>query len=181
MAITLINPGTKILSVHGLEGGSEEVIFITSDGVYKMEHILDCCESVNIEDICGDVKDLVDATIIHFEERSGETSKDEEDEHGEYGDSCTYTFYDIQTDKGCVNIRWFGTSNGYYSEIPQFNKLNTKHVLIGHNESTMTAYAELNYNGSIEKLIVIKDYSGKYAAGKTMWFNSNHHVVLAEN
>lgn len=175
MAITLINPGTKILSVHGLEEGSEEVIFITSDGVYKMEHIQDCCESVNIEDICGDVEDLVDATIIHFEERGGKTPAED------LGESCTYTFYDIQTDKGCVNIRWFGTSNGYYSETPSFEKLNTKHVLVGHNGSTMTAYAELDYDNSIEKLIVIQDYSGKYNAGRTLWFTPSYHVVLAEN
>lgn len=101
--------GLSIASVHGLEKDSEEVIFTLSDGrQFKMYHEQDCCESVYIADVCGDVNDLIGAEIIHFEERSEEGDND----YGTY----TWTFYDIQTTKGCVNIRWLGESNGYYSE-----------------------------------------------------------------
>lgn len=93
----------------GLVEGSEEVIFKVKDGVeFRMYHQQDCCENVSVEDVCGDVGDLIGAEVLHFEERTDEAETD-------WGHT-TWTFYDIQTTKGCVNIRWCGESNGYYSE-----------------------------------------------------------------
>ncbi len=38
----------------------DELIFYVEDGSqYIMAHSQDCCESVTIDDICGDLKDLV--------------------------------------------------------------------------------------------------------------------------
>jgi hypothetical protein len=111
--------GLVIKSVEGLEEESEEVIFSTECGKqFKMYHEQDCCEGVAVDDVCGGIDDLIGAEIVHFEERTnhGDEDSDPKDKPSEYCESFTWTFYDIQTTKGSVNIKWLGESNGYYSE-----------------------------------------------------------------
>lgn len=89
--------------------------FSLSDGTYlEMYHQQDCCESVYIEDIDGDVQDLVGQEIIVAEDRSNEDFLDAL-ALPSYDSSWLWTFYVIRTVKSSVSIRWFGTSNGYYS------------------------------------------------------------------
>ena len=80
-----------------------------------MEHRLDCCERVTLEDICGDLQDLVGFPLIVAEEVfSNETP--EGLEKPEYAESYTWTYYKLSGILGSVTLRWFGESNGYYSE-----------------------------------------------------------------
>ena len=110
--------GKTLASIKG-EVGDEEMIFTTTDGEkYKLFHYQDCCESVSVEDICGDINDLVGSPIILSEEVSNYDAAPKEDE-----ESFTWTFYRIQTAKGLVTIRWYGSSNGYYSESVSFEKI----------------------------------------------------------
>lgn len=87
--------------------------FENSTERYVFSHHQDCCESVYIESIVGDVQDLVNTPILIAEESTGDTPADS---NASPSESYTWTFYKFATFKGWVDIRWLGESNGYYSE-----------------------------------------------------------------
>lgn len=96
----------------------DELIFTTEDGKrYVFNHVQDCCEIVEIKDICGDLSDLVGSPLLVAEER---TTLD--GPAPEYSDSYTWTFYTFATIKGSVTVSWLGESNGYYSESVDFHR-----------------------------------------------------------
>lgn len=102
--------------------GDDEIIFKASDGKkYHLIHYQSCCESVSVEDICGDMNDLVGSPIIQAEENSSNDNPDGVTK--ECQDSFTWTFYRIATAKGQVVIRWYGESNGNYSESVDFEEV----------------------------------------------------------
>lgn len=43
-----------------------------------------------------------------------------------YSESYTWTFYRLQTTRGLVVMRWYGESNGYYSESVEFAEVEQK-------------------------------------------------------
>lgn len=93
-----------------IKRSDDKLLFTTNNGLsYSMHHEQDCCENVYIEDVCGELSDLIWSPILVAEEISSTGVK-------EYGDSYTWTFYKFSTIKGSVTIRWYGSSNGYYSE-----------------------------------------------------------------
>ena len=103
--------GKTFVQVTGSVGGYE-MTFETAQGErFMFAHEQDCCESVDINDIVGDLQDLCGTPLLVAEEVSGATEPDEE-----HCESYTYTFYKFATRKGYVDVRWLGESNGYYSE-----------------------------------------------------------------
>ncbi len=99
----------------------DEVRFTDSDGVvWLMYHPGDCCESVLIEDISGDLGDLVGSPLLQAEVSSNSDDPSREVYGGD--GSYTWTFYKLATAKGYVTIRWYGESNGYYSEAVHFGR-----------------------------------------------------------
>ena len=112
--------GKTLVSVEQVD--NYELIFTCTDGSkYRMSHHQDCCASVTIEDICGELDDIVGSPILQADEStSGENPKGIFIQHQ---DSFTWTFYRIATVKGYVVIRWYGESNGYYSESVYFERV----------------------------------------------------------
>ena len=116
--------GKTLVSVDAKEG-ADTALLVCSDGSrYRMSHVQDCCESVIINDVVGDVDDLIGSPILMAEESTSDQSPE-----GLYSnpESQTWTFYKLATIKGYVTIRWWGTSNGYYSESVDFWQETTPH------------------------------------------------------
>jgi hypothetical protein len=106
--------GQTIQSVSGERYDEEFVVRTTSGLVFTFLHEQDCCESVYLEEIIGDIDDLVGHTVVMAEEASNNefvsgTSCSQ-------SDSYTWTFYRIATERGLVVLRFYGESNGYYGE-----------------------------------------------------------------
>ena len=110
--------GKKIINI---DKGVDFITFIIDNGdSYKMMHRQDCCESVTIDDIIGNIDDLLNSPITFAQESF---SHDNPKYHND--DDVTWTFYKLATINGWVDIRWYGTSNGYYStEVDLFYSKN---------------------------------------------------------
>ena len=105
--------GRTLTKIVGERGDEEMIMYLTPENYVRFYHDQDCCEDVRIEDIVGDLNDLVGVPLLMVEETSN--SEDPMPEGG-YDDSYTWTYYRFRTIKGSVDVRWFGSSNGYYSE-----------------------------------------------------------------
>jgi hypothetical protein len=112
----------KTLTAITVSDDKERVDMVADDGkTYRLYHSQDCCEGVSVEDVCGDLADLIGSPLLVADEV--ESDKNPEGVTKEYQDSFTWTFYKLATDKGSVTIRWYGWSNGYYSESVSFTEL----------------------------------------------------------
>jgi len=105
-----------LTSCEGVVGGEELVFTLSTGEKYKLYHRQDCCEIVTIEDIEGNLSDLVGMPILMAEIATNQNENPPGVPAPEYQDSFTWTFYRLATVKGYVTIRWYGESNGYYSE-----------------------------------------------------------------
>lgn len=100
----------------------DEVRFKTETGkTILFYHGQACCETVEVEDICGDLEDLIGSPIIRSELRTSY-----ENPKHKYDESITWTFYEFATIKGSVTIRWYGESNGCYSESVDISIIDTE-------------------------------------------------------
>lgn len=111
--------GEVPVSITGCESGSDNICFTMKSGkVIRMFHYQECCESVSVEEVIGcEPQDLIGHEILSASEDSnGETS--------EYGDEQQWTFYTLRSHGGTMTIRWYGTSNGFYSTSVSIEVMN---------------------------------------------------------
>lgn len=101
---------------------NEELIFLSKDGSgVRFYHERDCWVSVYIEDVCGDLDDLRDSPII-----IAEVVENADGDNIDGDASFTWTFYKFATIKGSVVVRWYGSSNGFYSETVDMKIIKSK-------------------------------------------------------
>lgn len=117
--------GQTPIEINGMSEGSEEVTIVTQEGgklTLRYEH--DCCASCSICQVDGDPLDLLGLPLAMCEEDGNVPDHDMLTEQGEGGsetyhdESYTWTFVKFATTAGYVTLRWYGSSNGYYSEQP---------------------------------------------------------------
>ena len=87
----------------------------TDDCVYAFYHEYDCCESVWLTQVDGVSDKIIGSRIVIAEVVTDE--KYTEDGH------ITWSFYKIGTNKGIIDFRFQGESNGCYSETVDLVKI----------------------------------------------------------
>ena len=108
-------------AVRGLAYNDEYFQILTDDCVYIFYHEYDCCESVWLTQVDGISDKIIGSRIVIAEvvTKSGYDGIIDTDKY----DSVTWTFYKIGTNKGMIDFRWQGESNGYYSESVDLFKI----------------------------------------------------------
>ena len=101
--------------IKGLAYSDEYFQILTDDCVYIFYHEYSCCESVWLTQVDGISDKLIGSRIVIAEVVTDE--KDTECGH------ITWTFYKIGTNKGMIDFRFQGESNGYYSESVDLIKI----------------------------------------------------------
>lgn len=107
--------GQILTSVEGASESSDEIVFTPETALptrWRMFHNQDCCESVSVEKVEGEVENLLGSPMLS----ATEEIEDVEDA----SESATRTTFTLTTAKGTVKIIWFGESNGYYGEGVDF-------------------------------------------------------------
>jgi len=100
--------GKRIVQV---DESSSSVHFHTECGKhYIMEHIQDCCESVYLDSVDGNLQGLVGGIVYSASMDSQDIPRPDD-----YDGIARWTFYRISTDREFVHLTWRGSSNGYYS------------------------------------------------------------------
>ena len=115
-----------------LIGKTFDKVYIEDDSLFlenkKEKYVLfqdtSCCDEGYLEDVCGDLENLIGNQLTIAEEFVGDSGgKEDPDYIDEDHYVLYYTFYKFATIKGYVTIRWMYTAiNSSYSEQVTFAK-----------------------------------------------------------
>ena len=110
--------GKKVLGIYYDE---ENFQILTDDGVYAFYHEQSCCENVWLTQVDGISDKIIGSRIVIAEvvTKTGEDGVIDTDKYN----SVTWSFYKIGTNKGMIDFRFQGESNGYYSESVDLIKI----------------------------------------------------------
>ena len=108
------------------DDGDELMITTKCGKRFKFHHYQDCCENVRIWSTKGDLKKLEGHKLVSVDMDAYTEDPDDEDPKelaDTWRDSWTWTDIVFKTTDDTVISRWFGESNGYYSESVDFSEL----------------------------------------------------------
>lgn len=117
--------GKRVLNVQDapILGDNAVMLYLGNGQSVYFSHTQDCCETVDLVDVCGDWDDLLHEPLVMAEVVTNEDNVASADHawaspssHKEGSGECMlWTFYRFSTQNGCVVFRFLGESNGYYS------------------------------------------------------------------
>lgn len=110
----------KVYVKEDSDGFRTELVFENDEFRFTFYHDDDCCETVYIDDITGDLDDLEGKPLDIVEVVRYDDTMPEGMDLEVPSESYVWTFYKFATIKGWVDVRWLGESNGYYSEEVDF-------------------------------------------------------------
>ena len=104
---------------RSLEIGDDHIyLHMENDESFEILHIQDCCEVVKLEFVTPDTDVAGRRVVATMEEYESDWEEDAYDS-GHY----TWTKYLITLDDSrSIQFVWHGRSNGYYSEVPTFQR-----------------------------------------------------------
>lgn len=147
----------KIIKKISISKDKSIIKFLTDKDIeYQMYHDQICCEDVYLDDVDNDINLLLNSPILIAEETTNYTPPTISH------NSFTWSFYRLGTINGVCVFRWYGTSNGCYSEeadvyeIIKYTKedLLTKiHLLFQNNIQTVKYY-----NNILNLINILKYY-----------------------
>lgn len=147
----------KIIKKISISKDKNIIKFLTDEDIeYQMYHDQICCEDVYLDDVDNDINLLLNSPILIAEETTNYTPSTISH------DSFTWSFYRLGTINGVCVFRWYGTSNGCYSEevdlyeIIKYTKetLLTKIRLLFQNNIQTSKY----YNNILNLINILKYY-----------------------
>lgn len=102
------------LVLESFKEDSEQILIEASGRKFAMYHTQSCCESVTVDsvNVIGSIGAMIGEKITDAVEETNST----DDALDKHATSWTWTYYTLRTHNGTITIRWYGTSNGYYSE-----------------------------------------------------------------
>lgn len=106
--------GKTITSIDIDRENDEVILTIENGNKYKLYHDQNCCESVVINKICGDISKVINSPLINVKYKV--LDNDPKWYKTDYDDSHTWTSFLFETENGGLEIIWLGESNGYYGE-----------------------------------------------------------------
>jgi hypothetical protein len=104
----------------------DEIEIQASGRKFIMNHDQDCCENVMVESVQGNVSHALGEKIIDATMTSNKNDEPQSPNLPQAiytNESWTWTYYTIRTQSETIVIRWYGASNGYYSESVDFSEI----------------------------------------------------------